>query len=121
MTTIEGIVVAGNRIGRKLGVPTANITLGEDAEVADGVYAAWVELEGVRYLAVANIGRKPTIGSEFQRGAEIHIIGFEGDLYGVHIAVTLGAKVRDERRFESLDALREQIQTDIEIVKNLEQ
>ena len=114
---IEGIVVEGNRIGRTLGIPTANIALAADDITPNGVYAAEVTLDGVAYPAVVNVGCKPTIDKLAVRGAEVHIIGFEGDLYGRQLCVTLGDFLRGEQRFDSLEELQAQIQQDIEIVK----
>lgn len=117
MKRIEGIVVEGNRIGRTLGVPTANIALAADDTSPNGVYAAEVTLDGVTYPAVVNVGCKPTIDNRAERGAEVHIIGFEGDLYGRQLCVTLGDFLRSEQRFDSLEELQAQIQQDIELVK----
>lgn len=117
MKRIEGIVVEGNRIGRTLGVPTANIALAAEDTTPNGVYAAEVTLEGIAYPAVVNVGCKPTIDSRAVRGAEVHIIGFEGDLYGKELCVVLGDFLRGEQRFDSLEELQTQIRQDIEIVK----
>ena len=114
---IEGIVVEGNRIGRTLGIPTANIALAADDITPNGVYAAEVTLDGVAYPAVVNVGCKPTIDDLAVRGAEVHIIGFEGDLYGRQLCVVLGDFLRGEQRFDSLEELQAQIRQDIEIVK----
>ncbi len=113
---IEGEVVEGRRLGRQLGFPTANILLKEDlAEVADGVYSSCVEVEGAKYRAVTNIGSNPTVGAESRR-AESYILDFEGDIYGCRLVVELCEYLREERKFESIEALREQIAEDI---KNL--
>ena len=117
MKRIEGIVVEGNRIGRTLGVPTANIALAAEDTTPNGVYAAEVKLEGIAYPAVVNVGCKPTIDSRAVRGAEVHIIGFEGDLYGRQLCVVLGDFLRSEQRFDSLEELQAQIRKDIERVK----
>ena len=114
---IEGIVVEGNRIGRTLGIPTANIALAANDTTPNGVYAAEVTLDGVAYPAVVNVGYKPTIDNLAVRGAEVHIIGFEGDLYGRQLCVVLGDFLRGEQRFDSLEELQAQIRQDIEIVK----
>ncbi len=113
-------MIAGNQIGRVLGVPTANIALEDDCKIADGVYVAKVIMDGVTYNAVANIGHKPTINStEEVRGAEIHIIDWSGDLYGQRLEVELVARLRDEQRFESLEELKQQIEADINRVKSI--
>lgn len=115
---IGGIVIEGNRIGRQLGVPTANIAL-DSCEVDNGVYAAQLSINDTIYSAVVNVGIKPTIEANAPRGAEIHIIGWCGDLYGQQIEVELTHKLREEQRFESLEALKQQIEEDIKKVKVL--
>ncbi len=120
MTKISGIVIAGNQIGRELGVPTANIALQADCEIADGVYAAKVCINNTEHYAVANIGHKPTISPNNEvRGAEIHIIDWNGDLYGKSIEVELVTRLRDEQRFNSLDELKQQIEIDITKAKDI--
>lgn len=117
---IGGIVIEGNRIGRELGVRTANIALDELCTIENGVYAAHLTIEDKEFNAVVNIGHKPTIDTDSsQRGAEIHIIDWSGDLYGQYIEVELTHKLREERRFDSLEALKQQIEADIERAKVL--
>jgi len=115
---IEGIVIEGNSLGRTLGVPTANIALEQECGLTNGVYAAHLTIDDVKYCAVANIGRKPTVERDAPRGAEIHIIGFEGNLYGRHLEVWLDEFLRSEQRFDSIESLQTQIKRDIETVKN---
>ncbi len=111
---VEGIVIHGRAIGRDLGYPTANIDV-DDPHLDGGVYASRVVLNGVEYLAVTNVGTNPTVGGAC-RHIETHIIGWDGDLYGERLRIELGRKLRDERRFESLDDLREQIALDCQEV-----
>lgn len=108
--TIRGEVVHGRAIGRELGYPTANIDV-DCAALAGGVYASCVVLDGRRYLAVTNVGTNPTVEGAC-RHVETHLIGFSGDLYGRILTVRIGQKIRDERRFASLDELRKQIAED---------
>lgn len=110
---IEGVVVEGRRLGRELGFPTANVAV-DGVEIERGVYLSKVVVEGVEYRAVTNVGTNPTVG-EVVRRSESYILGFEGDLYGKTICVELIEKLRDERKFESVEALREQIERDIEL------
>ena len=114
---IQGVVIRGNGIGRTLDVPTANIALSEQEAIPNGVYAAKVELDNTTYPAVVNVGCKPTIEERAVRGAEVHVIGFCGNLYGRTLSVELGDFLRGEQRFDSLEELQAQIKQDIEIVK----
>lgn len=114
--TITGKVIGGSRTGRKLGFPTANLRLGKEAAVTDGVYRAQVSIGGRNFDGVANAGHKPTVGSQ-ERLLEVHILGFSEDIYDREITVTLTGFIRPERKFDSLEALREQIQKDISTIK----
>lgn len=109
-----GVVVAGNRIGRTLGFPTANMQLYEPLKLipADGVYAVWVDVLGQRCKGVCNIGVRPTVGRGDARTIETHILDFDQDIYGLDLRIEFSARLRDERRFESLDALSQQLRLD---------
>jgi riboflavin kinase/FMN adenylyltransferase len=106
----EGEVVIGDRRGRELGMPTANI-VPDDALVCPGhgVYAAWAH----GYPAAVNVGVRPTF--ETGRGllVEAHLIGFDGDLYGETLRIAFVERMRGEKRFESVDALVEQMHRDV--------
>ncbi len=116
--TLKGKVVAGNRIGRKIGFPTANILLSDDVPVPDGVYAALAAFDGDEYEGILNVGYKPTVGSNEKRSAEIYLFGFDGDIYGKTIEIKPVWFLRPEMKFGSLDELRQQIETDMsEILK----
>jgi riboflavin kinase/FMN adenylyltransferase len=109
-------------LGRELGYPTANIAVADSLEMADGVYAAWVEVAGRRYGAMANLGVKPTFGGEAgatQRVLELHLFDFSGDLYGREVTAELCRFIRPEHRFSSPEELRARIEKDEEIIKNL--
>src|SRR3546814_7990243 len=116
---IEGRVEKGDRRGRPLGFPTANIGLGEYLRPAIGVYAVsagcdpGVEHGGeTRWLrGVANFGRRPTVAGEDLR-LEVHLFDFAGDLYGETLRVRLIDFIRPEKKFDGLDALRAQIALD---------
>jgi riboflavin kinase/FMN adenylyltransferase len=116
----EGEVVSGDRRGRELGVPTANL-VPDDAYVAPGhgVYAA--EAEG--YPTAVNVGVRPTFDSGRGLLIEAHLIGFDGDLYGKRLRIAFLERMRGEKRFESVDALVEQMQQDLveaaEIVRRI--
>ena len=109
---ISGPVEQGAARGRQLGWPTANIRPDPRRTLpADGVYLAVVPLDATEWRAVVNLGSRPTF-QEGERLLEVHLLGFDGDLYGRELAVELVDRIRDVRRFESVDALREQIARD---------
>ncbi len=115
---IKGEVIHGRSLGRKLGFPTANIAIDPSLPLECGVYRSRVHIAGIEHLAVTNIGVKPTVGGQ-NIGLECHIINFEGDLYGQTIEVELLEKLREEIHFKSVEQLRDQVNIDIEKVKNL--
>ena len=115
---IEGIVAHGRRLGRELGFPTANLPAGADAPAEDGVYASEAEVDGVRYRTMSNLGSNPSVGGR-ERRLETHLFGFEGSLYGRRLRVRLLRKIRDERRFDSVEELRAQIEKDKEHILKL--
>ena len=118
--SFSGSVVHGAAIGRSIGFPTANIALDDKMKQlpADGVYAVRVSCAGKFCKGVMNIGVKPTIAENLQRTVEVYIMDFDGDLYGKDIVVAPLCRVRGEMVFENVDALRRQINSDVEFVKN---
>lgn len=112
---IEGRVVVGQRLGRKLGFPTANLELGEFLEPAHGIYAVRAALDqGDKLLwrpGVANLGVRPTVGADDPL-LEVHLFDFEGDLYERHLRVALVEYLRPEAKFESLEALKRKMLDD---------
>lgn len=112
--TLAGPVVRGDQLGRQLGFPTANLDVAGLALPPQGVYAVEVLLDGQTLPGVLNLGFRPTVQpSEPQLRVEVHLLDFDGDLYGRELAVRFEAKLRDEMPFPSLDALRAQIERDI--------
>jgi riboflavin kinase / FMN adenylyltransferase len=109
----SGVVESGRQLARQLGCPTANVRPEGDAPLADGVYAVWVTHAGVRWPGVANWGLRPTVEDAGARRLEIHLIGFNGDLYGQRIRAEFVAFLRPERRFDGLEPLRAQIAADV--------
>lgn len=107
---ISGTVVEGRKLGRQLGFPTANLPIGERQTPRDGVWA--VKLDG-GLEGVANLGTRPTVDGT-ERLLEVHILGFSGDLYGKHLRVRFYKFLRPEKKFSSVDELREQIVQDAE-------
>ena len=107
---LTGEVISGRKIGRKIGVPTANLVIPEGVVVPKfGVYACRVALEGKQYCAVANVGTRPTVGGH-RVTVEPWILDFEGDLYGKSITLEFHRYLRAERKFDSLEELRAEIQ-----------
>ncbi len=106
-----GRVVAGRQLGRKLGFPTANIRLGRRKPPLRGVFAVRVLGLGRRWDAVASLGTRPTVhGRELQ--LEVHIFDFAGDIYRRRIEVEFIERLRDEQKFESIEAMTEQVRRD---------
>lgn len=111
---IAGEVVRGNQVGRTLGFPTVNILPGEEKLLPpNGVYFSQVRCGDRVYRAISNVGYKPTVTDRKVMGVESYLYDFEGDMYGKHVEVYLHKFRRPERRFDSLEALREQLQEDI--------
>ncbi len=110
---LYGVVVAGNQMGRTMGFPTANMQLYEPLKLvpANGVYAVEAEVLGTTYKGMCNIGMRPTVGGA-SRTIETHILDFDQDIYGLPLRIRFLRRIRDERRFPSLDALREQLTLD---------
>jgi len=111
--TITGIVAHGDKRGRDLGFPTANIEMNNIFLPRKGVYSVVAEVEKKQYRAVANIGERPTVNGASPR-AEVHLFDFGGDIYGKKMRVELHSFLRDEVRFASLDELKAQIARDVE-------
>jgi riboflavin kinase/FMN adenylyltransferase len=116
---LEGAVVAGEKRGRQLGFPTANLATDDVLHPADGVYAVVARVltgplaESSRLLGVANLGVRPTLAAG--RSVEAHLFDFDGDLYGARLRLGLVARLRGERKFDSLAALTSQIALDCEL------
>ncbi|HKZ55558.1 MAG TPA: bifunctional riboflavin kinase/FAD synthetase [Anaerolineales bacterium] len=118
---IPGKVVEGAGRGRKLGIPTANLsTWDERAYPHTGVYACLAEVEGKRWMAVSNIGTRPTFDEVRELPVvEAHLLDFQGDLYGKDMTLRFVDRLREERRFPSKEALLDQIRRDIERARPL--
>ncbi len=112
---LEGVVVAGNRLGRTIGFPTANMKLYEPLKLipARGVYAVQVDVLGETYRGMTNIGVRPTVGGTVPT-IETHILDFSEDIYGLPLRITFLRRIRNEVRFPSLDALKAQLENDRE-------
>jgi riboflavin kinase/FMN adenylyltransferase len=114
---ISGRVTRGDRIGRSLGFPTANIDLRRRQPPLKGVFAVRVQGAGKRsQFGVANLGQRPTVGG-LKRLLEVHLFDFSGNIYGRHLQVVFEHRLREEQRFPSLEALRAQIARDAEAAR----
>ena len=111
--SINGKVVKGNKVGRTIGYPTANILVENKWKLipADGVYAVKVQLAGKQYFGMLNIGERPTIADD-KHVIEVHIFGFSADVYGSKIKVELVKRIRDEKQFDKLEHLKNQLKVD---------
>ena len=110
---LKGVVVAGNRLGRTIGFPTANMRLYEPLKLVPGrgVYVVEVEVLGKKYRGMTNIGQRPTVGGTFTT-IETHILDFDEDIYGLPLRITFLRRLRDEVHFPSLEALKRQLEKD---------
>lgn len=112
---ISGKVVHGKKIGTKIGFPTANVMRDCNDKIIpkDGVYAAGIQVRGNLYSSVVNIGENPTVSDQGVTTIEAYIIDFEGDIYGEDVRVFFYRRIRDQRKFNSLNELTEAIKRDI--------
>ena len=107
--SISGKVVHGEKRGRKIGFPTANIHMRHNRPPLKGVFAVKFQ----NHFGVANLGIRPSIKGEKKLQLEVHLLNFSSDLYGQHVSVMFLKKLRDEKKFKSLDELKEQIKLDV--------
>ena len=112
---ISGTVEHGRKLGSTLGMPTANLLPPQDKLLPpNGVYYSKVCLEGCEYRGISNVGYKPTVSDRRILGVETYLYDFDGDIYGQDMAVELLAFRRPEMKFDGVEALKEQMQKDIE-------
>ena len=118
---LHGEVVSGYQEGRKIGFPTANLrpSCPDKLIPANGVYAVRVTVNKNSYLGMLNIGYRPTMNNGKERSIEVHVLDFEGNLYGKDITVEFAFRLRDEHTFANLDELTEQLKKDKERVREL--
>jgi len=111
---LRGFVTEGNKLGRTIGFPTANLFIEAQDKLIpkNGVYAVYAYIEGERYKGMLNIGVRPTINNDLRRTIEVHIFDFSEDIYGKTVQLELIAYMRDEVKFDGLDALIEQLKKD---------
>ena len=111
MQYVEAEVIRGQQLGRKMGFPTANMDIAGRTDIGNGVYRSFVEIDGADYTAMSNVGVRPSVDGR-TRLLETHIFGYSGDLYGRRLRVRLAEKIRDERKFASIDDLKSQLESD---------
>ena len=117
--TITGKVVYGKQLGRTLGAPTANLQLHRIKAALSGVYAVEVKLGKNIFYGVANVGTRPTIDHGLTAILEVHLLNFSQDIYGKTLEVIFRKKLRDEKKFESLNELKVAIHNDIATAQEL--
>ncbi|MBR3933659.1 MAG: bifunctional riboflavin kinase/FAD synthetase [Clostridia bacterium] len=112
---VSGEVVQGKQLGRTINTPTANVKIAKKIVLPqNGVYSANVYVDGKKYLSVTNIGDNPTVNNDGNITVESFILDFHKDIYGKDIVIEFIDKIRDEKKFSSLEELKEQIQKDVE-------
>lgn len=118
---LRGRIVSGYKVGRTIGFPTANIEVDSPYKLLPkvGVYAVWVELLGKRYKGMLYIGKRPTLQNGDNLTIEVNILGFSGNAYNDEITVSFVYAVREDKAFESVEALREQLERDRQTVDKL--
>jgi riboflavin kinase/FMN adenylyltransferase len=109
---VDGTVVAGKHRGRELGFPTANLKTDNELLPPNGVYATTTTIDGVVHASLTNVGVRPTFGDTPRPIIESYILGFDGDLYGRPLRLGFVQRLRDERKFDDVDALRTQMEAD---------
>ncbi len=118
---LEGIVIDGYKVGRKIGFPTANLRVDDSDKLVpgDGVYAVRVAFRGNTYTGMLNIGRRPTFNNGPERSIEVHIFQFNSDIYNEFIRISFVQFIRPDKKFDSIDALIVQLHQDAATVKAL--
>lgn len=115
---ISAMVISGQKLGRTIGFPTANLELGALIAPRHGVYAVIATINGDQFNGIANFGRKPTVG-ESDPLLEVHLFDFDADIYGNELYVEFVDFIREERKFDGIEALKAQISRDCELVRAL--
>jgi len=109
---IDGVVVEGKRRGHAIGFPTANLFTENELIPPNGVYATTMTIDGIVHPSISNIGVRPTFGDSTATTIEAHVMGYSSDLYGQRVRLGFVQRLRDERKFEDVGALRAQIEAD---------
>ncbi len=116
-----GKVVSGNKIGRELGYRTANLDVEKEYRLIEmpGVYATYADFEGKVYKSMTYIGKKPTINAGDEESIEVHIFDFDGDIYEKDLKIRFVKRIRDERKFDSLEDLKKQLENDEQQIREI--
>lgn len=119
--SLSGVVICGNRIGRTIGFPTANMSLYDPLKLvpAVGVYAVMAEIQDKRFRGICNIGFRPTLNDGRGQVIETNILDFDSDIYGMDIKIEFLSRIRDEVRFSSLDELKRQLKADEALARKI--
>ena len=120
--TLTGIVVSGRKLGQKMGFPTANLELiSETKSLEKGVYTVLVNHNSDKYLGVMNVGFRPTVDGVAQKNltVEVHVLNFNQQIYGDFLNITPLNYIRGEKKFDSLDDLKNQITKDIQVAHQM--
>ena len=119
--SLQGTVVKGHQLGRKLGFPTANLYIKDPDKLipADGVYAVWVIFKGKQYKGMLNIGKRPTMDNGNNRTIEVHILHFQKEIYGSTICLNFVERIRPEQKFNEINELSRQLQLDAQQVEEI--
>ncbi len=117
--SVDGVVVAGDKRGRQIGFPTANLATENELIPPNGVYATTVQLGSVIHPAITNVGVRPTFGDADRPVIETHVLGIERDLYGAAMRLGFVQRLRDERAFDGVEQLRAQIEADRQRARSL--
>ena len=111
---LTGTIVHGKGLGHTVGMPTANLRCDEGSILPEaGVYASLLEVDGQTYFGVTNVGTRPTVSDSGAVSVETYLLGFEGDLYGQELRLEFCRRLRGEVKFDSLEALRDEIRRNI--------
>jgi riboflavin kinase/FMN adenylyltransferase len=116
---VMGRVIEGQKLGRQLGFPTANVEVENEQLPPLGVYAVQARLDGAWLPAVANLGRRPTVAENAEPNLEVHLLDWSGDCYGQDMEVRFIQLLRDEMKFDGLEALKAQIAVDVEAARQV--
>lgn len=115
--TVLGTVVKGRRIGRELGFPTANINPHHESIPPSGVYKVAVKVNNNMHKGILNIGTRPTFTKDKEPTIELHIFDFKKDIYGKDVEIIFKRKIREEKKFSSIEEFKKQIASDITLAK----
>ena len=115
--SLSGNVIHGDQKGKLIGFPTANLEINDNLQIPkNGVYEVGIDLNGDEYKGIMNIGYKPTVSDEKKLSLEVHIFNFNNNIYNSYLTVYFKSFIRDEKKFNNIDELKQQITNDIEAI-----